>query len=208
MTTEITYNEASALTAESFNEILFGAGTWRENMTLDDSTGKLTKQGDIIGVTDGGGKFSVKPNIVPLSIDQTEVAREGAYVKSGETATMEVGQTQLRSVDVSRIVIGDAKEGEGCKVIKSSEAIKSGHYYKGFGFVGRTATGLPVIVFFKTALCTSGLEVSAKKGAQGTPTITWECVADIDSGSNTLPYTIVWPNGTSAAAASAEGGEE
>lgn len=208
MSTEITYNEASALSAQSFSEVLFGAGTWRENMVLDESTGKLTAQGDIIGVTDGGGKFSVKPNLVPLSIDQSSVAREGAYVKDGETATMEVNPTQLRAVDVNRAVVGEAADGTGCKIIKSSEAITTGHYYKGFGFVGRTATGAPVVVFFKTALCTSGLEVSPKKSAQGTPTVTWECVADIDSGSNTLPYTIIWPSGASAAAASVEEGAE
>lgn len=204
----MTYNEASALSAQSFDEVLFGAGTYRENMVLDEASGTLTEQGDIVGVTDGGGKFSIKPNLVQLSVDQTTVAREGAWVKDGETATIEANPTQLRAVDVTRAVIGDAKDAEGCKIISSSEAIKAGHYYKGFGFVGRTATGKPVIVFFKTALCTSGLEVSPKKSSQGTPTIAWECVADIDSGENKLPYTIIWPSVASAASASVEEGAE
>lgn len=208
MTTQITYNEASALSAQSFDEILFGAGTYRENMVLDEEAGTLTAQGDIVGITDGGGKFSIKPNIVPLSLDQSNVSREGAYVKDGEVATIEANPTQLRAVDVTRAVVGEAAEGTGCKVIKSSEAITTGHYYKGFGFVGRTATGKPVIVFFKTALCTSGLEVSPKKSSQGTPTIAWECVADVDSGKNVLPYTIIWPSAATAAAASAEEGAE
>lgn len=190
-------NEASAITTATPDGILFGAGTVRYGFKVDEA-GKPTAQGTIMGCTSGGSKLAITPNIVDIEIDQSLVARKGTKVKQGETATMEINLTQIRSDDVDKITLGKSIAGTGCKVVTSSETILDSHYYDDFAFVGLTASGKPVFVIFKNALCTSGIELEAKKSAQAAPTVTFECLADLASGENTLPYKIVWPDASTA----------
>lgn len=205
MTTEIDYSGAKALNANTPDQILFGAGSYHYNVVLNETKDKLTGLGTFFGLTNGGGKFAVMPNIIPLDFDQSLVAREGLFVKQGESAYIETNWAQIGGDALGKVLVADVKDGEGVKVITSRETIEAGDYFDNFAYIGRTVSGEPVIIVFEKALCTSGLEVETKKSTQSSPKVRVECVAPIESGMNKLPYTIIWPE--KAAAAAADEGE-
>lgn len=180
--------------------IPFGAGTFRYGVTFEESTGKLTSEGTIIGATKGGGKFSIKPEILPLEADHLGVEFKGGHAKIGEAATMEAPFTEITADDIAKFTVGEAKEGTDCMIVKPSDIVKPGHYYENFAYVGRTADGSPVIVHYKNAICTSGFELEGKNKEQGASTAVFSCVADADAGVGCkLPWTIIWPNKKSSA---------
>ena len=190
---EIDYSGAQAIDASTPDQILFGAGSYHYGVTLSDGKDSLTGTGTFYGCTNGGGKFAIKPNVVPVEVDQSLVAREGFYVKQGEEAYIETNWTQIGGEALAKVLMADAKSGEGAKVITSREEIKAGDYFDNFAFIGKTVSGKPVIVVFEKALCTSGLEVGTEKSKQSAPTVRINCVAKADSKENKLPYIIIWP---------------
>lgn len=179
--------------------IPFGAGTFRHGVEID-ATGKITNQGTIIGATNGGGKLSIKPEFIQLEADHLSVPFMGGFVRGGEEATMEAPFTEITADDIAKFTAATAKDGTGCKIVEPDETVTSGHYYKGLSYVGRTADGSPIVVWFKNAICTSGFELEGKKKEQGASTASFSCVADADAGASTkLPWKIVWPEAKEAA---------
>ncbi len=184
--------------------IPFGAGTFRYGVELDEN-GQITNQGTIIGATNGGGKLSIKPEFIQLEADHLAVAFKGGFVRGGEEATMEAPFTEITAEDIARFTAGSAKAGTGCKIVEPDETVTAGHYYEGLAYVGRTADGSPIVVWFKNAICTSGFELEGKKKEQGASTATFNCVADPDAGTSTkLPWKVVWPEQKAAALPPAE----
>lgn len=186
-------SDAASVHADTPDKILFGAGTYNYNVALAED-GTVASVGKFLGCTNGGGKFSVKPNVVQLELDQSTVARKGMFVKQGEEATIETNWTEINGDDLARVLIADKVAGKDCTVMASKESIEEGDYFPGFAYIGKTVSGRPVIVWFENAICTSGIELESKKSEQATPTVLFQCVADLDSGTNTLPYRVVWPN--------------
>ena len=80
--------------------------------------------------------------------------------------------------------------------IESKPDIEAGDYFENFAFVGRTVSKKPIIVIFDDALCTSGFELDAKNKSQSSPTVTVECVGDVnkDEALKVLPYHIYYPD--------------
>lgn len=187
-------NMAGEINGSALNRdvIPFGAGTFRYGMALSEE-GVLTSEGTIFGATKGGGKFSIVPNLVPLEADARNVAAVGDYVKAGEEATMEAPFTELLAADIAKYAIGEVSEGTDCKIVRSAEQVATGHYIAGLGYIGKSASGKPLIVVFENAICTSGLEVEGKKAEQGAPTVTFACLAAADTLEDKLPWTLVWP---------------
>lgn len=186
--------------------IPFGAGTFRYGVELD-GDGKITSQGTIIGATNGGGKVSIVPEMIQLEADHLSVPFMGGYVRGGEEATMEAPFTEITAEDIAKFTIATAKSGANCKIIEPDETVTEGHYYKGLSYVGRTADGSPIVVWFKNAICTSGFELEGKKKEQGASTATFACVADADAGMATkLPWKIFWPDEKKADSAPGVGG--
>lgn len=194
MSTGTDYSGAQALNKNTPDQILFGAGSYHYGVTLNVNKTSITDTGTFFGLTNGGGKFAIVPNIVSLEVDQSTVAREGLYVKQGEEAYIETNWTQIGGESLAKALVADIESGDGSKVITSRETLNSGDYFDNFAFIGKTASGKPVIIIFEKALCTSGLEVETKKGEQSSPTVKIECVAVIDSGENKLPWIIIWPD--------------
>lgn len=184
--------EASETPKAGKGPVLFGAGTFNYGVTLD-AEGKLTGEGTIFGATKGGGKVSIKPNLVALEFDGRNVKAVGDYVKAGEEATMEAPFTELKAADIAKYTIGTAADKADCVVVESSELVTAGHYIKGLAYIGRDAKGEKLVVIFDNALCTSGLEIEGKNAEQGAPTITFECLADEDAAEDKLPWHIIWP---------------
>lgn len=204
---EIDYSGAQAIDASTPDQIMFGAGSYHYDTVLNEDKTALTGIGTFFGCTNGGGKFAVVPNIVQVEVDQSTVAREGFYVKQGEEAYIETNWTQIGGDPLAKALVADVKQGEGAKVITSRETIETGDYFDNFTYIGKTVSGKPVIIVFERALCTSGLEVESKKSEQSSPTVKVNCVAKIDSGENKLPYIIIWPDASTAAATNDEGEE-
>lgn len=191
------YSGAGAVTPATPDKILFGAGSYHENVAISED-GEVTSLGTFIGCTNGGGKFSIVPTIATIEVDQSTVAREGFDVKQGEEASIETNVTELGADFLAKALVADKVSKTSYEVISSRETISTSDYYENFAFVGRTASGKPVIVLFEKAICTSGLEVESKKGEQSTPTVVFKCVAALDSGKNVLPWHIYWPKDASA----------
>ena len=172
--------------------ILFGAGTFNYGVTISED-GTLTSEGTIFGATKGGGKVSIKPNLVPLDFDGRNVKAVGDFVKAGEEATMEAPFTELLAADVAKYLIGTVTDKSTAKIVESSEAVADGHYIKGLAYIGRAASGKKLIVVFDNAICTSGLEIEGKKAEQGAATVTFECLAADDATEDKLPWHVIWP---------------
>lgn len=172
--------------------IPFGAGTFNYGVTIS-AEGTLTSEGTIFGATKGGGKVSIKPNLVPLEYDSRNVKAVGDYVKAGEEATMEAPFTELLAADVAKYLIGTVTDKTTAKIVESSEMVADSHYITGLAYIGRSASGKKLIVVFDNAICTSGLEIEGKKAEQGAPTVTFECLAGADATEDKLPWHIIWP---------------
>lgn len=207
---EVNLNPGSALTEATPDNILLGAGMFCEGVVLNDTdtTGKapVSAIGGILGCTNGGSKLSIVPNIVDVSIDQTNIAREGLKVKRGETAYMEPNMTELKSSVLAKTVIGSVTDKTDYSVIKPRETITAGDYIVGCAFIGTTATGKPVIIWFKKALVTGGISLEPKKGEPSATPIHFECVGDLVQANDVLPYEIIWPKSVSLVSATAEDG--
>ncbi|MEG0418550.1 hypothetical protein [Gordonibacter sp.] len=183
---------ADTAVGKNTDVIPFGAGTFNYGATIG-TDGTLTSEGTVFGATKGGGKVSIKPNLVPLDFDCRNVKAVGDYVKAGEEATMEAPFTELLAADVAKYLIGTVTDKTTAKIVESSEVVADGHYIKGLAYIGRSASGKKMIVVFDNAICTSGIELEGKKAEQGAPTVTFECLAAAGTTEDKLPWHVIWP---------------
>lgn len=184
----------SAVTAATPKRIIFGAGVYAQNLPWDSvPTQEEVKQG-LIGATNGGGKVTIKPNFVDLELDGVLVKVRGLSQKAGETATMETNMAEVSLDYLTKAIIGKASETEDGKfdVIDSKAKIEDGDYYTGFGYIGQMLDGRALMVIFKNALATEGLEIEAQNQEQVTVPTTVECYSDTAEGDDMekLPYRI------------------
>lgn len=142
--------------------------------------------------------MSMKPEVQDIEVDGKLIKAKGLMMKVGETATMEINFAEISPEIIKKGLI--AQEGNstatGYKVIESKPDIEAGDYFENFAFVGRTVSKKPIIVIFDDALCTSGFELDAKNKSQSSPTVTVECVGDVnkDEALKVLPYHIYYPD--------------
>lgn len=196
MANEWTNWKEHGITKDTPDSILFGAGTIHQGLTL--SGDKWNFAESIIGATNGGSKVSMKPEVQDIEVDGKLIKAKGLMMKVGETATMEINFAEISPEIIKKGLI--AQEGNstatGYKVIESKPDIEAGDYFENFAFVGRTVSKKPIIVIFDDALCTSGFELDAKNKSQSSPTVTVECVGDVnkDEALKVLPYHIYYPD--------------
>lgn len=183
-----------AITANTPGNILLGAGTYHKDLTFSGNAWS----GTVLGATSGGGKISIKGELLDLDIDGALVKFKGQTVKQGGTATAEVNFVEL-SKDILKM--GTLfKEGtstaDGFTMLEDKATITDGDYIENFGFVGYMADGVTqIVVIFENALCTSGLEIEAKNKEQSVIKLTLEAVAENTGDLNTLPVKIYYPTG-------------
>ena len=203
----------SAVTAETPKRIIFGAGVYAQNLPWDSvPTTEQVKTG-LIGATNGGGKVVIKPNFVNLELDGVLVKVRGLTQKAGETATMETNMAEVSLEYLARAIIGKTSETEDGKfdIIDSKAKIEDADYYTGFGYIGQMLDGRALIVIFKNAMATEGLEIEAKNQEQVTIPTTVECYSDTAEGDDLekLPYRIyIEKDGAMVAANINDVGEE
>lgn len=183
----------SGITTGTPAKIPFGAGVYFSGVTYDEKvapTEELVKKG-IIGATQEGGTLTITPELFAPELDGATVKIAELQKKVGETAQMEISFAELSSDLVAKSVIGKVGEttDKNYDVITSAD-LAIGHFYDGFGFYGQHLDGRPLIVIFKKALCTSGMNTEPKNKTNSVFKGTFECHSDIAYGTTKLPYAI------------------
>lgn len=184
----------SGVTQGTPTNIPFGAGVYFEGIEYSETVAPTEEavKAAIIGATQEGGTTTITPEFFDIPADDVLVPVEELKVKVGEKAMMEVSFLELTAKLMKNQVIGKLADSTDSKfdVITSDEYLRSGHFYKGFGFWGHHLDGREMIIIFKKALCTSGHTAENKTKTNTVFKGTFECHSDIEYGVQKLPYAI------------------
>lgn len=183
----------SGITKGTPSNIPFGAGVYFQGIEYSETVAPTEEaiKAAIIGATQEGGTFSITPEFFSPELDGKLVAVSELQTKIGETATMETSFAELTSELAKKLVVGKVSAStDGNYDVITSDTLKAGHFYDGFGYYGNLLDGRPVIIMFKKALCTSGFAMEPKNKTNSVFKGTFECHSDIDYGVDKLPYAI------------------
>ena len=183
----------SGITTGTPSKIPFGSGVYFSGVDYDEKKAPTEEAitAAIIGATQDGGTLTITPEFFMPELDGATVAIKELQNKVGEVAQIETSFAELTPELMARMVIGKkgATTDSEYDVITSSE-LGAGHFYEGFGYYGHYMDGRPMIVLFKTALCTSGFTTDAKNKTNSVFKGTFACQSDIEYGTTKLPYAI------------------
>lgn len=186
----------NGVTANTPQNIPFGAGTIHKNLKYTEGTGWNFEE-SLYGATSGGSKYSVIPEVKQIEVDGALVRVKELDKKTGEAAKMEINFAEYSPDLIKTTVIGKevTSEDAGYTKIVTKPDIEEGDYWENIAFVGETLKGQKIIVIMGNALCTSGFEGEGKNKENGTMSVTFECSADLDenSGLDVLPVEIYYP---------------
>lgn len=183
----------TGITQETPSRIQFGAGVYFSGVAYNEKVPPTETEmlAGIMGATQDGGKLTITPEFFAPELDGALVAVKELQNKVGETAVMETTMVEVNANDIAKRVIGKVTAStDGDYDVITSSALKSGHFYEGFGYYGELLDGRPFIVVFKNALCTSGLPLESKNKENGKFAATFECQSDLTYGVTNLPYAI------------------
>jgi hypothetical protein len=148
----------------------------------------------LMGATSGGNKLTITPEIKDIEADGALVKTKGLTFKVGETATLEINFLEITPDIMKSLTLGKtgstAIYSEYDEIVAKAQ-IEAGDYITNLGFVGKTATGDPIIVIFDNALCTSGLSLEGKNKDNNVTPATFECYATLGASLETLPWHIL-----------------
>lgn len=183
----------TGITAGTPSKILFGAGVYFQGVTYSETVAPTEEEirAAIIGATQEGGTLTITPEFFAPELDGATVAVKELQNKVGETAQMDISFAELTAALMSKMVIGKvAASTDSNYEVVTSDILKSGHFYQGFGFYGEFLDGRPIIILFKNALCTSGFTTDSKNKTNSLFKGTMACQSDIAYGTTKLPYAI------------------
>lgn len=183
----------SGITTGTPSKILFGAGVYFQGVDYSETVAPTEEaiKAAIIGATQEGGTLTITPEFFAPELDGATVAIKELQQKVGETAQMEVSWAELTAELAKRMVIGKVAEStDGNYDVVTSASLQKGHFYDGFGYYGELLDGRPVIILFKSGLCTSGLTTDSKNKTNSLFKGTIACHSDIEYGTTKLPYAI------------------
>ena len=183
----------SGITKGTPSKIQFGAGVYFQGVEYSETVAPTEEAmlAGIVGATQEGGKLTITPEFFAPELDGALVAIMELQNKVGETAIMETSMVEVSAGQIAKSVIGKVSESTDKNYdVITSDILRSGHFYKGFGYYGELLDGRPFIVVFKNALCTSGFPLESKNKENGKFAGTFECQSDIDYGTTKLPYAI------------------
>lgn len=183
----------SGITKETPSRLPFGAGVYFQGVKYDEKVAPTLEEikAGILGATQDGGSVVITPEFFRPELDGATVAVRELNVKVAETATMETSIAELTPETLAKFVVGAIGEStDKAYDVITSDTLKAGHFYDGFGYYGHLLDGRPVIVIFKQALCTSGATLEGKNKTNSVFKGTFECQADIEYGTTKLPYAI------------------
>lgn len=183
----------TGITAGTPSKILFGAGVYFHGVEYSETVAPTEEaiKAAIIGATQEGGTLTITPEFFAPELDGATVAVMELQNKVGEVAQMDISYAELTAELMSKMVIGAVGETtDKMYDVVTSSILKSGHFYKGFGFYGEFLDGRPIIILFKNALCTSGFTTDSKNKTNSVFKGTMACQSDITYGTTKLPYAI------------------
>ena len=186
----------TGVTANTPQNILFGAGTIHKNLIYDEGENWNFAE-SLMGATSGGSKLSIIPEVQKVEVDGALVATKGLTVKTGETATLEINFIELTPEIIKAATLGTSQPygtADTYTAIESKAQIVEGDYFTNIAFVGQTLSGKKVIAVLDNALCTSGFEQEGKNKEGAIGKYTFECHADLNSDLDTLPWHIYYPD--------------
>lgn len=183
----------SGVTTGTPSKILFGAGVYFQGVDYSETVAPTEEaiKAAIIGATQEGGTLTITPEFFAPELDGATVAIKELQQKVGETAQMEVSWAELTAELARRMVIGKVADStDGNYDVITSASLQAGHFYDGFGYYGELLDSRPVIILFKSGLCTSGLTTDSKNKTNSLFKGTIACHSDIGYGTTKLPYAI------------------
>ena len=184
----------SGVTQGTPQNIPFGAGVYFAGVEYSETVAPTEEavKSKIIGATQDGGTATITPEFFDIPADNVLVLVEELKQKVGEKATMETSFIELTPELVKMMTVGKLGEStdKNFDVITSDEHLRSGHFYKGFGYWGHHIDGREMIILFKKALCTSGYSGETKSKQNTVFKGTFECHSDLEYGVRKLPYAI------------------
>lgn len=183
----------SGITKGTPSKIQFGAGVYFSGVTYDEKVAPTEEAmlAGLIGATQDGGKLTITPEFFAPELDGALVAIKELQNKIGETAVMETSMVEVSAERIAKSVIGKVAEStDGNYDVITSDILRNGHFYEGFGYYGELMDGRPFICVFKNALCTSGFALESKNKENSKFAGTFECQSDVDYGVTNLPYAI------------------
>lgn len=184
---------SSGVTTGTPAKLPFGAGVYFTGCTYDESVAPTEEEikKNLIGATQDGGTLTITPEFFAPELDGVTVAVKELQQKVAETAQMEISMAELTPETISKLVIGKITDSTDATYdVITSDTLKTGHYYSGFGYYGKFVDGRPIIIIFKNALCTSGMSMEAKNKTNSVFKGTMQCQSDIEYGVDKLPYAI------------------
>lgn len=183
----------SGVTLGTPQKIPFGAGVYFKGITYDEKIAPTVEaiKAAIFGATQEGGTLNIVPELWKPELDGVTVEMKELQRKIGEHAHMEVSFAEFTPELAKNMVIGKMEDSTDGKydVITSSD-LKDEHFYEGFGYYGEYLDGRPMIIIFKTALCTTGLVPDHKNKTNTVYKGTFACQSDIAYSTTKLPYAI------------------
>lgn len=184
----------SGITKGTPARIAFGAGVYFTGVTYDEKAAPTEEEikAALVGATQEGGTLTITPEFFDIPLDGANVKVEELKKKVGETAQIEVSFAELTAERMAHQAIaniGNSTDGN-YDVLTSSEHLKKGHFYEGFGYYGNFMDGRDIIIIFKKALCTSGFTSENKNKTNSVFKGTFEAHSDLEYGTVKLPYAI------------------
>lgn len=182
----------SGITTGTPSKIPFGAGVYFQGVEYSETTAPAESEikAAIIGATQEGGTLTITPEFFAPELDGATVAVMELQNKVGETAQMEVSFAEFTADLAKKMVIGKVASGDTNYDVVTSDILRKGHFFDGFGYYGEFLDGRPLIIIFKHALCTSGLTTDSKNKTNSVFKGTFACHSDIAYGTTKLPYAI------------------
>lgn len=154
--------------------------------------------GEKIGATKDGTKVTVTPEYTDIEVDGILVKMEGLTRKTGEKATIEAVVLDMSVENVALALNGevdylDSESGNSDPNVRTKSEIEEGDYIEDLALVAnKIGSGDKVIVWFKKALCTSGLDLDMKNKSVAGNKYTFEAYAEqSDENVDTLPIKII-----------------
>lgn len=187
----------SGITTGTPSKIPFGAGVYFQGVDYSETAAPSEEaiKAAIIGATQDGGTLTITPEFFAPELDGATVAVMELQNKVGETAQMDVSFAEFTAELAKKMAIGKVTTAGEYEVV-TSDVLRKGHFYDGFGFYGEYLDGRPMIIIFKHALCTSGLTTDSKNKTNSVFKGTFTCHSDIEYGTTKLPYAIFIRNAT------------
>lgn len=179
------------ITEKTPSELMFKAATIYKNLKFATNDW----QGDVLGATSGGSKFSLVEEFADAEIDGALVKIKGGKVKIGETGTLEVNMTEFKEdvIKTALHLVESGKTATGYKAYTTKGRVGDADYLENIAVVGELTSGKQIIFILPNAFCTSGMEIEPKDKEQATFALTFEAHADITGDLDHLPVDIYYP---------------